>query len=82
MTLEKRINQNLHPILLFLSISMLVASNLFFAKIPGSIALLWIVNVIFGIFLIYRICADVEDETLVEYRELTNQPANRVSVGG
>jgi len=75
LTLEKRIERNLHPIILVAAMCMLAASNLFFGQIPGSIGLLWITNVLFGLLVVYRLVADAEDEAVIKYRQLAKSNA-------
>ncbi|HLM61930.1 MAG TPA: hypothetical protein VK308_14085 [Pyrinomonadaceae bacterium] len=67
----QRIERNLQPLILVLAMIMLGASNLFFSQIPGSIGLLWIVNILFALVVVYRLIAGVEDDAAVKLKQLT-----------
>ena len=64
-SLRDRIEREHHRLLLFFSVCLLALMNLFFANLPGSISLLWVANVVFGIFIVYRLGAGIGTDVLL-----------------
>lgn len=78
-TFGRRVQANINPLLLVTAMSLLAASNLFFAQIPGSVGLLWIVTVVFFLMILYRLVADAEDEAGVKYKQLIGNYPFRIN---